>query len=68
MTLVRLYSPRSPLGTPMPSGARLHQLVFVPEGEEGVGYESKVVDPPAGHDGPRFALGVCSEQGSDGVT
>ena len=47
--------------TPMPSRVRLHQLVSVPEGEEDVGYESKAVDSPAGHDVPRFALGVCSE-------
>jgi len=52
----------------MPSGARLHQLVFVPEGEEDLGYECKVVASPDGHDGPQFALGVCSEQGSDGET
>jgi len=54
--------------TPMLSGARLHQLVFVLEGEEDVEYESKVVASLDGHDVPRFALGVCSERGSDGET
>ena len=54
--------------TPMPSGARLHRLVSVPEGEEDVRYGSKGVASPDGHDVPRFALGVCSEQGVDGET
>jgi len=39
------------LATPMSSGARLHQLVSVLEGEE-VGCENKVVDSSDGHDVP----------------
>jgi len=58
-----VLDPRS--ATPIPSGTRLHQLVSVPEDVE---YERKVVASPDGHDEPRFALGVCSEQGSDGET
>ena len=45
------------------SGTRLHQLVSAPEGEDDVGYESNAFASPDGHDGPRFALSVCSEQG-----
>ena len=53
MALVRLYSPRSPLGDPIPPKTRLHQL-----GDEDIGYESKAVASPGGHDGLLFALGV----------
>ena len=49
--------------TLIPSRTRLHQLVSAPEGEEDAGYESNAFASPDGHDGPQFALSVCSEQG-----
>ena len=68
MTLVRLYSPRSPLGDSHAIEDSTSPTGLVPEDDEDIGYESKVVAFPGGHDGFRFALGVCNDQGSGGET
>ena len=63
-----LYSPQSPLGDPHAIEDSASPIGLVPEGDENIGYESKVVASPDGHDGLPFALGVCSDQGSGGET
>ena len=44
------------------SATRLHQLAC-PEGDEDLGWGSRVIVSPEGHDGPRFALSVRGDQG-----
>jgi len=68
VTLVRLYSPQSPLDDPHAIGDSTSPTGLVLDGEEVIGYESKVVASPGGHDGLRFTLGVCNDQGSGGET
>ena len=68
MTLVLLYSPRSPLGDSHTIEDSTSPTGPVSEDDDDIGYESKVVAFPGSHDGFWFALGVCNDQGGGGET